>query len=122
MTKNIIIIFLAIISIGTSGALATQHYLISSIRQIKPSVLKEIRKPIQKECVFRTNGNVINIFPCGYNPVPGVQGDRGLPGFEGKKGDTGITGAAGYTNIVPGPQGKTGPEGKTGPTGPTGVT
>ena len=90
----ILALFLALA--GTS--FAASHYLITSTKQIKPSVLKQLKGA------------------KGPQGQPGAKGDTGATGAagpQGAKGDTGATGAAG-------PQGDTGATGPAGPTGPEG--
>jgi hypothetical protein len=71
-------------------SLAVGHYLITSTKQIKPSVLAQIE-----------------------SATKGSDGSQGPRGERGPKGDTGNHGAAGAT----GQTGATGPQGATGSTG-----
>ncbi len=68
---------LALIFSMTGGALAAKHYLISSTKQISPSVLRRLR---------------------------GARGPKGATGATGPTGATGATGAAGHDGKE-GPQG-----------------
>ncbi len=85
---------LALVFSMTGGAVAAQHYLISSTRQISPNVLKALK------------------------------GHKGTKGPRGATGPTGPSGATGATGIGPqGPRGAAGPmgpEGEVGPIGPAG--
>jgi hypothetical protein len=71
---------LALVMSMTGGALAANHYLISSTKQIKPSVLKKLK---------------------------GASGKAGPAGATGPSGPAGPTGPAGATG-GPGPQGVAG--------------
>jgi hypothetical protein len=96
---------LALIFSMAGGAFAASHYLITSTKQIKPSVLAQLR---------------------------GLRGVVGPPGSAGPQGREGVAGLDQITQVAaPGPQGLTGPtgaglrggagpEGSTGPTGPLG--
>ena len=79
---------LALVFSMTGGALAANHYLISSTKQIKPSVLKKL---------------------TGKKGATGATGAAGTPGASGKEGPQGKEGAAGtavaYAHIL----GKTSP-------------
>jgi hypothetical protein len=82
----------------TGGALAAKKYLITSTKQISPSVLKALQGKAG---------------PAGAN---GAQGSAGPQGPVGAQGAAGTAGAKGET----GPAGKEGPAGKVGATGPEG--
>jgi hypothetical protein len=68
---------LALVFSMTGGALAARHYLITSTKQIKPSVLKQLQGKI------------------GRTGPQGLQGPQGPPGQQGAGGATGATGPAG---------------------------
>jgi hypothetical protein len=91
---------IAVVLAMSGGAYAAKKYVITSIKQIKPSVVAQLRG---------------NAGPAG---APGAAGAQGLPGPEGKAGTNGKDGAAGE----PGPVGSTGPKGATGAAGPAGTT
>jgi hypothetical protein len=80
---------LALVFAMSGGALAANHYLINSTKQINPKVLKKLK------------------------------GNRGATGVAGAKGATGLTGAAGLTGTtgLAGKEGSAGKEGKTGEAG-----
>jgi hypothetical protein len=82
---------LFVASTGTS--IAASHYLITSTKQIKPSVLKQLK---------------------GARGPRGATGATGSQGAQGLKGDTGLQGSKGDT-------GASGATGETGPQGPSGV-
>lgn len=82
---------LALVFAMSGGALAAQHYLISSTKQISPKVLKALK------------------------------GNAGAPGQTGPQGPAGATGSAGKEGTgKEGAQGKEGPAGKEGKAGKDG--
>jgi hypothetical protein len=84
----------------SGGALAAGHYLITSTKQIKPSVLSALKgKP----------------GAAGANGATGVAGPAGPAGVAGAKGEAGPQGPQG-------PQGEPGKNGKNGTNGTTGFT
>jgi len=81
----------------SGGALAAGHYLITSTKQIKPSVLSALKGKAG---------------PAGATGSAGVAGNAGAPGLQGPVGIKGETG----------PEGKEGKEGKAGKNGTNGTT
>jgi hypothetical protein len=87
-----IVATLALLFAMSGGALAATHYLITSTKQIKPSVFKALK---------------------GANGKNGASGSAGTPGAKGQAGPAGPAGPAG-TNGTNGTEGKEGPPGKSG--------
>jgi hypothetical protein len=85
----------------TGGALAAGHYLITSTKQIKPSVLSSLKGKAG---------------PAGANGANGANGAVGPAGGQGAKGETGGTGPQGSEGKE-GKEGKSGKEGKAGKEG-----
>ena len=88
--RNNAIALTALVFAFTGTGLAASHYIITSTKQIKPSVLRKL------------------------HGARGAKGRAGAQGKEGAAGKQGATGAQGVTGV----QGKEGPEGKQGPAGP----
>ena len=101
MTIAIAALFFAL---GGGAVAASNHYLITSTKQIKPSVLKQLKG---------AKG------PRGAQGAQGVQGAQGTQGAQGAKGDAGAQGAKGDTGSA-GSTGAAGPQGAKGDTGATG--
>ena len=91
---------LALVLAMSGGALAATHYIITSTKQIKPSVLSQLKGT------------------SGAPGSPGAQGPQGTQGSQGPAGNPGNNGSSGAT----GPSGGTGARGATGASGATGAT
>jgi hypothetical protein len=92
-----IVATLALLFAMSGGAMAANHYLISSTRQISPKVLKKLKGKT------------------------GKTGRTGRTGATGAAGPAGPAGAPGQKAAsVPGPRGQEGKEGPPGPQGPSG--
>jgi len=87
-----VVVTLALLFTMSGGALAANHYLITSTKQISPKVLKKLKGNAGKKGTKGTQG------------APGPQGPTGAAG---DKGSTGATGAKG----TEGPKGATGEPG-----------
>ena len=80
------VVAVALVFTMSGGALAANHYLISSTKQISPKVLKQLR------------GH------AGRTGARGPQGLTGPQGATGSKGPTGPTGAEGATGKAGSPR------------------
>jgi hypothetical protein len=100
---------LALVFAMTGGAYAAKKYLITSTKQISPSVLKALQ------------GKAGPAGPAGAvgAGTPGAQGPAGPAGPAGAKGETGAPGAKGE-NGAPGAKGEKGTAGEKGLTGEKG--
>jgi Collagen triple helix repeat (20 copies) len=92
---------LALVFAMSGGAYAAGHYLITSTKQIKPSVLRQL--------TGKAGAN-------GASGLAGPQGPAGAQGGQGPQGPAGAAGAAGAKGEA-GPKGENGKEGKPGTTG-----
>lgn len=91
---------LALVFAMSGGAIAAQHYLINSTRQISPKVLRALR---------------------GASGTAGTSGSEGREGREGKEGREGREGKEGREGQA-GPEGKAGADGSYATVLPAGVT
>jgi hypothetical protein len=107
---------LALVFAMTGGAYAAGKYLITSTKQIKPSVLAQLKGKNGTSGTNGTNGT------NGKDGAQGTQGPVGEKGSAGEKGDAGAQGLKGATGPAgaSGPAGAAGPQGAAGPTGPEG--
>ena len=99
LTPAMIISLIALFFALTGGAFAAQHYVITSTKQIKPSVVDELQG---------------NTGPRGKQGPTGAKGEQGATGAKGDAGPAGAMGPAG-------PQGVSGAQGAPGTQGPQGV-
>jgi hypothetical protein len=95
---------LALVFAMTGGAYAAKKYLITSTKQISPSVLKSLQGKVGAGGVNGAQG------------AAGAVGPQGPAGSQGAKGETGAAGKDGVAG-KDGTNGKDGKEGKAGPEG-----
>jgi hypothetical protein len=85
----------------SGGALAANHYLISSTKQISPKVLKQLRGQNSKAAgIPGPQGPKGEAGPAGSRGEPGAPGAKGETGERGAKGENGANGTSGATNVV----------------------
>lgn len=101
MRHNLVAWLALFVALGGTS-LAASHYIITSTKQIKPSVLKTLRGEVPRGPAG----------PPGPNGLPGISGATGP---EGEKGATGTPGASGRLGPE-GPEGLPGTEGASGTT------
>jgi hypothetical protein len=114
---------LALVFAMTGGAYAAKKYLITSTKQISPSVLKALRGKAGANGAAGAAGSqgpAGPVGPAGSNGTnggngekgaqgeKGVQGIQGVQGKEGKQGATGATGVSGFTDTLPAGKTETG--------------
>jgi hypothetical protein len=115
---------LALVFAMTGGAYAAKKYLITSTKQISPSVLKSLQGKAGPAGVNGVQGTAGPAGPQGPAGAGGDTGAAGKDGSAGSAGPAGVTGARGETGLkgTNGAAGATGPAGASGPTGPAGPT
>jgi hypothetical protein len=102
-----VVMTLALVLAMSGGAYAAGKYLITSTKQIKPSVLAQLKGKNGK------SGGVGAQGPAGAKGETGPGGPGGAAGARGETGPAGPAGAKGET----GPGGAAGARGETGPAG-----
>jgi hypothetical protein len=98
---------LALVFAMSGGALAANHYLIKSTKQISPKVLKKLK----------VKGKTGKAGKTGTPGATGAAGSIGSNGTAGAQGAIGVPGRPGFR----GAEGEKGPPGATGPQGPAAV-
>jgi hypothetical protein len=114
---------LALVFAMTGGAYAASKYLITSTKQIKPSVLASLKGKNGAPGATGAQGPAGPAGPAGPTGTAGAKGEAGANGKEGPAGPAGPTGPTGKqgTPGTPGTPGATGPAGPAGATGPAGA-
>jgi hypothetical protein len=105
----------------TGGALAAKKYLITSTKQISPSVLKSLQGKVGAPGTQGSAGAQGPAGPQGGAGVAGAKGDAGPGGAPGAKGEPGPKGEKGSQGLqgIQGLQGPAGPSETTLPVGKT---
>ena len=102
---------LALVFAMTGGAFAASKFVITSTKQIKPSVLKQLQGKTGKTGAAGANGapgaNGAQ-GPAGANGKDGAPGLEGKQGPEGKEGKAGTNGKTGFTKTLPSGETETG--------------
>ncbi len=112
VTPTMVIAGLALVFAMSGGAYAAKKYLITSTKQISPSVLKQLQGKAGAAGAPGAAGAQGAQGPAGPAGSAGSGGSKGETGPAGAKGEKGATGAAGAA----------GAKGATGATGATGFT
>lgn len=94
LTPGTAIATLALVLAMTGGAYAAKKYLITSTKQISPSVLKALKAANGKPGANGANGAQGPAGPAGPAGAKGENGAPGEPGHEGKEGKQGEPGTS----------------------------
>ncbi|MGA8364243.1 MAG: hypothetical protein WB709_06955 [Solirubrobacteraceae bacterium] len=111
-------LILVLVFVMTGGAYAAKKYLITSTKQISPTVLKQLQGKAGPAGAPGAQGPAGAAGPAGANGK-GEKGDKGENGTAGTAGSTGAKGATGPAGAT-GPEGEPGLDGKDGKNGATG--
>ncbi len=112
LSPAMVIAGLALVFAMSGGAYAAKKYLITSTKQISPSVLKQLQGKAGPGGVPGIAGSAGPVGPAGPAGSGGAKGETGSAGAQGAAGAAGAKGVTGAT----------GAKGATGATGTTGFT
>ncbi|MFL5845131.1 MAG: hypothetical protein ACJ762_10590 [Solirubrobacteraceae bacterium] len=92
-----VLAFAALVLAMTGSAIAAKKYVITSTKQIKPSVLKQLKG---KRGAVGPTGAIGATGAKGDTGATGATGAAGAAGAKGDTGNTGATGSAGPVTII----------------------
>ena len=96
-----VIASLALVLAMSGGAYAASKYVITSTKQIKPSVLKQLQGKAGANGAQGLTGAQGAQGPAGPAGAKGETGPQGTEGKEGKQGTPGANGTTGFTETLP---------------------
>ncbi len=106
-----VIASLALVFAMTGGAYAAGRYVITSAKQIKPSVLAQLKGKAGTQGSAGAQGPVGPTGATGPQGAAGAKGETGTIGPEGpsgKNGENGKNGTTGFTKVLPSGETETG--------------
>jgi hypothetical protein len=113
MTYTNLVLTLVLVFAMTGGAYAAKKYLITSTKQISPTVLKQLQGKAGPAGTPGPQGPAGPVGSAGSAGTAGAKGEKGNQGEGGPRGGSGSTGPKGSVGTT-GPAGATGPEGVCG--------